>query len=170
MKLEEMQRSNEDLSESAYLDQVIKECFRINPPVPLIPTRQANASFDFHGVQIKAGDKVLISPWVNHHSTKTWSQPEIFDPERFAPDRIQEIPKGAYIPFSLGPRDCIGKNYCLAVLKSFIAKLIVNYDITLNAGTKQTLTGPSLATSSMSMRISAKNNTVKHEHFKANRI
>jgi cytochrome P450 len=134
-----------NFDEVIYLDMIIKEAFRMYPPVPIIPLRSALASFTFQGIEIKQGDNILISPYACHHSPLAWKDPEKFIPERFSKENEMDIQKGSYIPFGLGSRNCIGKRYANKVLKNFIAKLFCEFKVEIvNTSNRPKLEGPSL--------------------------
>ena len=57
---------------------------------------------------IAARTDIAISPYYIHRNTLFWDDPERFDPQRFSPENVKQRNKYAYIPFSAGPRRCIG--------------------------------------------------------------
>lgn len=58
---------------------------------------------------VPAGTTVAISQFIVHRNPKYWPNPEKFDPDRFLPENCQNRPYYAFIPFSAGPRSCVGK-------------------------------------------------------------
>ena len=62
---------------------------------------------------IPAGAWVMISPYSVHRNPRIFPDPERFDPERFAPQNEQTLPRAAYIPFGIGPRTCIGGQFAI---------------------------------------------------------
>jgi len=100
-----------------YTQQVIQESMRLYPPAWAL-SRMAVADDQLGPHRVPAGDTVLMSPYLLHHDPRNWDQPEVFDPERFAPDR-SDGPRGkerhayAYLPFGGGPRLCIGNQFAL---------------------------------------------------------
>ena len=101
-----------DLQRLPYARMVVEEAMRLYPPV-WITHRQAIGDDEIGGFRIPAGRIVLVEPWLTHRRPDIWPNPEAFDPERFSPKCSAERPRGAYIPFSLGPRQCIGMGFAL---------------------------------------------------------
>lgn len=95
------------LQELKYLEMVIKESMRITPPVPMIG-RELTEPTILHGVTVPAGTTINIPVYAMHHADDVFPEPEKFDPERFTLEEIQKRNPYAYIPFSAGPRNCIG--------------------------------------------------------------
>lgn len=121
-----------DLRRLPYLDQVVKESMRILPPVWVFmkePTRDTLLG----GFRIPKGVQVMISPYVTHHDARFWPEPDCFRPERFAKDRLESIPRGAYIPFSGGSRVCFGKSFAQAELRLIVATMIRRLDAVVPA-------------------------------------
>ncbi len=102
----------EDLEKLPYALQVFKETLRLFPPAYIV-TRQAAADVELGGYQLPAGTFLMFSPYVQHHRADYFPDPEKFDPDRFSPEREAQIPDEAYIPFSQGPRVCIGNHFAL---------------------------------------------------------
>jgi cytochrome P450 len=85
---------------------------RLFPPAPTM-TRRAREADVICGIPIPAGTAVLISPWVIQRHRKLWDDPDAFKPERFLPGARETIDRFAYIPFSQGPRICIGASFAI---------------------------------------------------------
>lgn len=60
---------------------------------------------------------------------KLWPNPSIFDPDRFLPENAAKRHPCAWIPFSGGPRNCIGVKYAMKIMKVFISTVIRKYRI-----------------------------------------
>ncbi len=91
---------------------VLEETMRLFPPAPTM-ARTALADDEVGGQKIKAGATVIISPWILQRHKLLWDQPDAFKPERFLPESRKSIDRYAYIPFSAGPRVCIGAAFAI---------------------------------------------------------
>ena len=92
-----------------YTGMVVAESLRLWPPSPLL-FRVARADDVLPtGTRVRAGSKLLLSPYVLHRDPGYYPDPERFDPERFSEDGGRGRPKYAYFPFGGGPRVCIGQ-------------------------------------------------------------
>ncbi len=97
----------EHIMELGYVRQVVEEVLRLYPPVWLY-TRKAIEQDKLGEFDIVPGTDIFISPYYLHRHKDCWDDPEKFDPERFQAETIKQRHKFAYIPFSAGPRRCIG--------------------------------------------------------------
>ena len=96
-----------------YTEAVVKEALRLYPPVWLVGPRTARYDLRLGPYALRAGSVALVSPWVTHRDPRLYPDPETFDPERWLDERAAGIPKYAYLPFSAGPRLCIGHRYAM---------------------------------------------------------
>jgi cytochrome P450 len=99
----------EDLHKLRYTAMVVEEVMRLYPPVWILP-RRAVAEDEVGGYHVPAGSDVLICPYTLHRHPAFWDQPARFDPDRMDPDRPNDRPRYAYIPFGAGPRFCVGQH------------------------------------------------------------
>ncbi len=97
----------EDLEQLGYIKQVVEEALRYYPPVWLY-TRKSIEDDMLGDYFIPAGSDIFISPYFLHRNPEFWPEADKFDPERFTESAIKQQHKQAYIPFSAGPRRCIG--------------------------------------------------------------
>jgi cytochrome P450 len=102
----------ESLDVLHYTHQIILEALRLYPPVWVLSRRCVHAD-RLVGHQAPAGADVLMSPYVVHRHPQHWTDPEEFRPERFATESIAETHRYAFIPFSAGPRHCVGETFAL---------------------------------------------------------
>lgn len=101
-----------DVPALAYTRMVIDETMRLYPPVYIL-SRKVAADDVVGGYRIPGGSWADISPYVTHRHPEFWPDPERFDPERFTPEQQAARHKYAFIPFSTGPRMCIGNSFAL---------------------------------------------------------
>lgn len=111
-----------DFNRLPWTRAVFEEALRLYPPVPLL-SREARGEDMLRGMPVKAGDIIVVAPWLVHRHKAYWTSPDAFRPERFMPGTAEKPPKFAYIPFSGGARVCLGARFglveavlCLAVL------------------------------------------------------
>ncbi|XP_015795533.1 cytochrome P450 4V2-like [Tetranychus urticae] len=109
-----------------YLDQCIKEGLRLFPPVPMI-ARELDQEVILDGFKIPRGASVAIMIYSIHRDPIIYPDPDSFNPDRFDSDHISSIPAYAYIPFSAGPRVCIGQRFALIEMKIILIQIIKNF-------------------------------------------
>ena len=109
---------------------VIDETLRLYPVVPVIG-RVAIAEDRICGVTVPPRTHVSIAPWVIHRHRALWHDPDHFDPRRFAADRLAEMHRFAYIPFSAGPRVCIGQGFALTEMITIVAAVAQRFRLRL---------------------------------------
>jgi cytochrome P450 len=96
-----------------WIPRVVKETLRLYPPGWLY-TRRAVGEDRFGDYRIPAGADLFICAYLLHRHPRFWDEPEAFRPERFAPAQEARRHPFAYIPFSAGPRHCIGESFAMA--------------------------------------------------------
>ena len=82
------------------------------------------------GYAISAGSLVLICPYVLHRHPRHWTDPDRFDPERFAGATADRRHRFAYLPFGGGPRICIGNRFALLEARLVLSTLLSRYRLT----------------------------------------
>jgi cytochrome P450 len=113
-----------------YTDMVIKEVLRLYSPI-WNQTREVLEDVQLGEYSIAKGSTIVISPFIMHHDPQNFDDPECFDPERFAEGRERQIKRGAYIPFSVGPRVCIGQSFAVMELRLILAIIAQRYRLIL---------------------------------------
>ena len=110
-----------DIDNLKYTRAILDETMRLYPPVPIL-SRQALKEDEIRGKKIPAGSLMLIVPWLIQRHKKFWKDPDHFIPERFMPG-AEKPKKFSYLPFSAGPRVCIGKSF--GITESVLAVAII---------------------------------------------
>ena len=113
----------EHIDRLALTQQVLKESMRLYPPVPIM-SRQAAADTQLDGRAIARGTSVLMPIYAIHRHAKRWSDPDRFDPARFAPEREKAMSRYQYMPFGAGPRICIGMSFAMMEATAILATLL----------------------------------------------
>lgn len=97
--------SLKELNSLTYMDQCIKESLRLFPTVPLIG-RCPSEPVVLNGVEIPAGVTVMVGIRQIHRKKEYWGENAL----EYVPERFKDFKENdAYLPFSMGPRNCIGK-------------------------------------------------------------
>ncbi|CAG9771770.1 unnamed protein product [Ceutorhynchus assimilis] len=116
----------QDFRDMKYLELVIKETVRMYPSVPLIG-RLATGNIDYKGHIIPKGSMITLFIYGINRDPDYYEKPEEFNPERFL-DSTGKLPY-SYIPFSAGPRNCIGQRFAVLEMKSVISGIIKNFEL-----------------------------------------
>lgn len=107
------------------LRMIVDEVLRLYPSAPRFD-REAVAADRIGEIDVEQGDFVSIWPWLMHRHRKLWDDPDLFDPERFSPNRKEQRHRFQYIPFGAGPRTCVGARFAMAegltILACWLAK------------------------------------------------
>ncbi|KAG5670298.1 hypothetical protein PVAND_000574 [Polypedilum vanderplanki] len=123
-----------DLNKMNYLEKVIKETLRLYPSVPLF-SRSLKSEFISNGYSFPENSTVVLSPYFMGRDEKLFPDPLKFDPSRF--DDEKNIRLFSFVPFSAGPRNCIGQKYAMLEMKSIISKLVRNFEIAIRKENKE---------------------------------
>jgi cytochrome P450 len=99
-----------DLPNFDYTRRAIDDALRLYPPGWLM-TRKALTDDQLAGYFVPAGTEVYISPYLIQRHPGLWQAPDCFDPDRFKPERSTQRHEFAMLPFSAGPRNCIGEHF-----------------------------------------------------------
>ena len=105
-----------------YCKQVMFEALRLYPPVWLF-TRRAIEDDSLGDFTIPAGSDIFISPYFLHRREDLWPNAEQFDPERFSAAAVSAQHRTAFIPFSAGPRKCIGDVFAILEIQVHMGAL-----------------------------------------------
>ncbi|XP_013134894.1 PREDICTED: cytochrome P450 4C1-like [Papilio polytes] len=114
-----------DLGKLKYLDCCVKECLRLYPSVPVI-LRNIEHSVKLKDNVMPAGTQCIILIYDLHRREDQFPNPNEFQPERFMTNNPTWHPY-AYVPFSAGPRNCIGQKFALIEMKLAILAILRQY-------------------------------------------
>lgn len=109
--------------------QVVLEAMRLFPPVAALP-RQATEDTTLLDQPVPKGTFVLMPIYALHRHRALWTNPELFDPDRFAPEKGLERQRYQYMPFGAGLRICIGMQFALNEAVAVLATLVRGADFT----------------------------------------
>ena len=115
-----------------FVRNVFRETLRLYPPITFLP-RIANEATKIGGTNVRKGALIMIAPWVLHRHHAYWRDPDVFDPDRFLPEREGEMTQGAYIPFGIGPRICAGAAFATIEAVLLVARLFRAFDFHVDA-------------------------------------
>ncbi|XP_050023289.1 cytochrome P450 3A8-like isoform X2 [Dermacentor andersoni] len=123
----------DDVQKLKRIDAVISECLRLYPPIVLFTARVCARDTPISGYTVPASAHIILPTWHVHHNPNIWPEPHKFIPDRFLSDTGQGERRhaAAYVPFGLGPRECIGRRFALLELKTVLAKLVRTYVFSL---------------------------------------
>lgn len=116
--------TSQDLQNMKYAERVVKETLRLYPSVPLFARFMREDLEITGGYVIPAGANVTISCYQMGRNAAVWPDPEKFDPDRFLAENIATRHPFSYIPFSAGPRNCIGQKFAMMEMKSTLSKVV----------------------------------------------
>ncbi|MFH7041919.1 cytochrome P450 [Paucibacter sp. JuS9] len=125
----------DDLAHLPWLGATLKEAMRLYPPAAALLTRRLKREIelqltDGRTLRLQARTMVRVTPWLLQRDPRWWPRgPDEFRPERFLPGAPDEIARGAYIPFGLGPRVCLGQHFALMEMNILAAQLLQRFSL-----------------------------------------
>ncbi|CAH1645266.1 unnamed protein product [Spodoptera littoralis] len=140
-----------------YMDNVVSELLR-RWPVAAVTDRicekdynmgkpNATAEKDFI---VRKGAGIMVSAFTFHHDPQYFPEPEKFDPDRFAEENKHKINPNAYMPFGVGPRNCIGSRFALCEIKVITYQILRHMEL---SPCEKTCIPAKLATDNMNLRL-----------------
>jgi cytochrome P450 len=123
----------ETLARAPLLEAVVKESLRILPPVPYTIRVARYRQTPIGPYVMLRGDRVILSHYVTHHLPELYANPERFDPQRWL-----SLKRGPYeyLPFSAGPRLCIGYSFAMQALRLSTAMILQRFRFSVLPGTR----------------------------------
>lgn len=116
-----------------YLRACLDESLRLSPPVPRgLERKTPPQGMDIMGEQIAGGVTVSVPAYIAHRDRKIFPNPDSYVPERWLDqsERTKEM-RDVFIPFTTGPRACIGRNITMMEQQILVATLVHRYDFAL---------------------------------------
>ncbi|KAL7646992.1 UNVERIFIED_CONTAM: hypothetical protein RMT77_002249 [Armadillidium vulgare] len=120
--------TSSDIREMKYLECCIKESLRLFPSVPAFG-RELNEDVIIEGYTVPKGTSTMIFVYQLHRDPEVFPDPNTYKPERFFPENYANRSPYAYIPFSAGPRNCIGQKFALMEEKVILSTFLRNYRV-----------------------------------------
>ncbi|XP_055610022.1 cytochrome P450 9e2-like [Uranotaenia lowii] len=131
-KLEGEPINYETLQQMKYMDMVVSETLRFWVPAAIDRLCIKDYTLDDgNGLKftIEKGTAVWFPSYGIHHDPKYYPNPEVFDPERFSDANRRNINMDAYLPFGVGPRNCIGSRFALMEMKALIYAVLLEFKL-----------------------------------------
>jgi len=125
--------SPEQLPQLSFLDRVIKESMRILQPVPFTIRAADEDQIPMGSLTLNHGARVICSHFLTHHLADIYPEPELFRPDRW---REVNPTQYEYMPFSAGPRACVGAMFAIQVLKISLAIMLQKFRFTVAPGAR----------------------------------
>nr|CAH0104368.1 unnamed protein product [Daphnia galeata] len=118
--------SHEMLIDFPYIDQVINEALRVYPPVPRVE-RECNKDVTYNGIEIKKGTMITVPTFALHYDPDNYADPETFNPDRWSNDNKAERNPYTFLPFGMGPRNCVGMRFALEEIKIALCTIVIQF-------------------------------------------
>jgi sterol 14-demethylase len=125
--------SYQALREIPHLENAVKEALRLHPPLIWLP-RTAQQPFAVSGYEVEPGKIVAMSSALSQRDPACFPEPDLFDPDRFAPGREEDrAHPWSYVPFGGGRHRCLGANFAMMQQKAIFSILLRRYAFELSA-------------------------------------
>lgn len=122
-----------DADRLPWLVATLKEAMRLYPPTTALMTRRCTRPIDLGGYTLPTGTLLRVTLWQLQRDPRNFDAPDAFRPERFLPD-APPPPRGAYLPFGLGPRVCIGQHFALLEMTLAAALCLQRFELPDRSG------------------------------------
>jgi cytochrome P450 / NADPH-cytochrome P450 reductase len=124
----------DDLMALPYTTQVIKETMRIYPPMPVTIRRSLKDGL-LGRYRIRKDDMILVGTLAAQRDPRYWGpDADSFDPDQFAMEKVVDRPRHAYIPFSIGRRQCMAQEVTFMMLRVVLFEIYRHYRLRLAPG------------------------------------
>lgn len=127
--------SENDLPQLHYMKAVVKETFRLHPPVPVLVPRESMENITIDGYDIPEKTRFFVNVWAIGRDPESWENPTIFEPERFINSKIDYRGQDyELLPFGAGRRSCPAVIFSTATIELALAQLLHSFDWELPPG------------------------------------
>lgn len=123
----------EDITKFTYLPNVVNEVLRLDPPTDVV-MRRTTQDLVFGGVHFPSGTELAFSAPALHRDPAVYENPLEFDPDRWDRAPARSLPRGSYLPFGVGVRQCIGNSYALIELTVIATTVLSKWKLTVAPG------------------------------------
>ena len=130
-------KTAETLQKMDHLHAFLKETLRFHSSAPGVTFRIANADHNLLDLEIKKGDVVRADLFSSYFNEKYFDHPFEFNPKRFYEDENKKkLDSHVFIPFSAGPRNCIGQHLAIIEAKLIISEFLERFEFKMKDGYK----------------------------------
>ncbi|GLJ32409.1 hypothetical protein SUGI_0652220 [Cryptomeria japonica] len=127
-----------DIDQLPYLHAVVKEVFRLHPPIPLLVPHKAEKSCEVAGYTIPKDSQIIVNVWAIGRDPSIWEEPSRFIPERFLEGEKSKMEYKGHdfelLPFGAGRRICVGLPLAHRMVHLVLASLAHSFDWMLSDG------------------------------------
>ncbi|XP_069674683.1 cytochrome P450 4g15-like [Periplaneta americana] len=124
-----------DTLEMKLLERCLLETLRMYPPVPIIARKlQEDIRLVSSDHIVPKGSTIIVATLRTHRSEEHWENPDVFNPDNHLPEKAAERHFYSFIPFSAGPRSCVGRKYALLKLKILLSTILRNFKVYSQVG------------------------------------
>lgn len=115
-----------ELAAAPYVEQVLQEAMRLYPPVGLL-ARNVLEPDRLYDREIGPRDTVFLNIYALHRHRMWWEDPDAFDPDNFAPEKVAARDRYLHLPFGAGPRICVGANFAMMQAQIILTTLLARF-------------------------------------------
>uniref|UniRef100_H2ZKY7 Uncharacterized protein n=1 Tax=Ciona savignyi TaxID=51511 RepID=H2ZKY7_CIOSA len=110
-----------------YTKAVLQETYRIRTVTPLAIPRRTRGDVNLMGYFIPKHTEIISNLWWVHNDPEHWDEPDVFRPERHLDTNGNLVMLNRVIPFSIGPRNCLGENLARIEIYLFLVSILQKF-------------------------------------------
>ncbi|GHE79096.1 cytochrome P450 [Streptomyces longispororuber] len=123
----------DDLPALPYTHRFLNETMRLHP-AGWMTTRTVTCPAELAGRHLPAGTALIVSPPAVQHRPDVFPAPDRFDPDRWDRQHAPAPPRGSFLPFGAGPRQCIGDTFAMVEMVLTVATIAARWELTVVPG------------------------------------